>query len=203
MDLVTAIKERRSIRSFRSDEVPRELLEEVVATALWAPSGMNRQDWEIFVVRGAKKDALMEVISRSQDYVLPHLQGLFPQKIIRISLQVFKNLGGAPVLFLVYIPKELVHLDEAMGDRARFHAEFRRHARLLSAAALIQNLLLAAHALGLGTCWMTGPKYMEPEINALLGITDKELVSLIPLGYPDQAPPVPPRRGNVVHWVGM
>jgi len=74
---------------------------------------------------------------------------------------------------------------------------------LLSASALIQNLLLAAHARGLGTCWMTGPKYMEKEINELLGMTDKELVSVVPIGYPDQSPPAPPRKNKVVRWIGF
>jgi nitroreductase len=50
---------------------------------------------------------------------------------------------------------------------------------------------------------MTGPKYMEKEINELFGLTDKELVSIIPIGYPDQAPPAPPRKQDTVNWVGF
>jgi nitroreductase len=50
---------------------------------------------------------------------------------------------------------------------------------------------------------MTGPKYMEREINELFRITDKELVSIISIGYPDQSPPAPPRKENVVRWVGF
>jgi nitroreductase len=84
-----------------------------------------------------------------------------------------------------------------------YRLEFNRFNRLLSAAALIQNLVLAAHSKGLGTCWMTGPKYVEQEINDYFGITDLELVSIIPVGYPDQSPPSPPRKENVVRWVGF
>jgi len=171
MDLDSIIKGRRSIRKYQLEEIPQELLEEVIGTALWAPSGTNRQNWELVVVRGKERDRLLEIVSKSQEYVLPYLKELFPEKIIKISLQVFKNLGGAPVVILIYIPKDA-------GDQERYHLEFNRYNHLLSAAALIQNILLAAYSKGLGTCWMTGPKYVEKEINELLNITDKELVSI-------------------------
>lgn len=202
MKLDEAIKTRRSIRKYQEKEVPRGLLQEVVETALWAPSGMNRQDWEVVVVGGEVRNRLLDIVSKSQEYILPHLQELFPEKIIQISLQVFKNLGGAPAVMLVYIPEQTISYEDGLDERGRFHIEFDKYNRLLSASALIQNILLAAHARGLGTCWMVGPKYMEKEINELLGISHKELVSIIPVGYPDQSPPAPPRKQDVVRWVG-
>jgi nitroreductase len=203
MDLDTAIKARRSIRKYREEEIPQGLLEEVLETALWAPSGMNRQDWELVVVRGEQRDRLLEIVARSQEHILPHLKKLFSEKILNISLQVFRNFGGAPAVVLVYIPGEVVRCDQGLDERARYHLEFHRYNRLLSAAALIQNLLLAAYSRGLGTCWMTGPKYVEKEINRFLEITDKELVSIIPIGYPDQSPPAPPRKEKVIRWLGF
>jgi len=203
MDLDSIIKGRRSIRKYQLEEIPQELLEEVIGTALWAPSGTNRQNWELVVVRGKERDRLLEIVSKSQEYVLPYLKELFPEKIIKISLQVFKNLGGAPVVILIYIPKDVIGYERDSGDQERYHLEFNRYNHLLSAAALIQNILLAAYSKGLGTCWMTGPKYVEKEINELLNITDKELVSIIPIGYPDQSPPAPPRKEGVIKWVGF
>lgn len=203
MDLDSAIRERRSIRKYLPREIPQDILQEVLETALWAPSGMNRQDWELVVVRGEQRDRLMEIVKKSQEFILPHLEALFPEKIIKISLQVFKDFGGAPVVVLVYMPKEIIHYDNSLDDRGHFHLEFKRHSRLLSASALIQNFLLAAHARGLGTCWMTGPVYMAKEINDFLGMEDRELVSLITVGYPDQSPPAPPRKENVVRWIGF
>ena len=203
MDLDRIIKGRRSIRKYQLKEIPQELLEEVLETALWAPSGTNKQDWELVVVRGKERDRLLEIVSKSQEYILPYLKKLFPEKIIKISLQVFKNLGGAPVVILIYIPKDVTGYERDLGDQGRYHLEFHRYNWLLSAAALTQNLLLAAYSKGLGTCWMTGPKYVEKEINELLNITDKELVSIIPIGYPDQSPPAPPRKEGVIKWVGF
>jgi nitroreductase len=203
MELERTIRERRSIRKYEEREVPREILREVIELALWAPSGMNRQEWEIVVVQGVMRDRLHEVVVRSQEHILPHLQELFSEKMIKISLQVFKNLGGAPAVVLVYIPESRSETQPTADAKGRYHQEFGRFNRLLSASALIQNLLLAAYEKGLGTCWMTGPKYMEEEINALLGMRGRELLSIIPIGYPDQAPPAPPRKENVVRWIGF
>jgi nitroreductase len=203
MELSSVIRERRSIRKYQNREVPRDVLDEVIQSALWAPSGMNRQEWEVYVVRGEQRDRLLEIVSKSQEHVMPHLQELFSEKIIKISLQVFKDLGGAPAVVLVYTPDRRMLPSPALDLCGRYHQEFKRYNLLLSAAALIQNLLLAAYEKGLGTCWMTGPKYMEEEINAVLGIEGKELVSIIPIGYPDQEPPAPPRKKDVVHWVGF
>lgn len=203
MNIDTVIKERRSIRKYQSKEIPQKLLEEVLKQALWAPSGMNKQEWEIVVVGGKERDRLLEIVSKSRKHILPHLKELFPEKIIEISLEVFKNLGGAPVVALIYIPKYDIYFEKDLDDQGRYHLEFKRFNRLLSAAALIQNLLLAAYAKGLGTCWMAGPKYVEKEINELLKIVDKELVSIIPIGYPDQSPPAPPRKEGVIKWVGF
>lgn len=203
MEWEQVVRERRSIRKYHKQDVPGEIVRGIVDSALWAPSGMNRQEWEVYVVRGEMKDQLVEVIARSQPHIMPHLQELFSEKIIKISLQVFKDLGGAPVVILVYVPDGRTSKAPEADSKARYHEEFGRFNRLLGAAALIQNLLLAAHAKGLGTCWMTGPKYMEDEINALLGIEGKELVAITPLGYPDQEPPAPPRKKDVVHWIGF
>ena len=203
MNIDTVIKERRSIRKYQTKEIPQKLLEEVLEKALWAPSGMNKQAWELVVIRGIERDQLLEIVSKSQEHILPHLKELFPENIIEISLQVFKNLGGAPVVILIYIPKDVIVYERDLDDQGRYHLEFNRYNWLLSAAALTQNLLLAAHSKVLGTCWMTGPKYVEKEINELLNITDKELVSIIPIGYPDQSPPAPPRKDGVIKWVGF
>jgi nitroreductase len=203
MDFDRIIKDRRSIRKYQTKEMPQKLLEEVLETALWAPSGMNKQDWELVVVRGKERDQLLEIVSKSQEHILPHLKVLFPEKIIKISLQFFKDFGGAPVVILIYIPKEIIGYERDLDDQGRYHLEFNRYNWLLSAAALTQSLLLAAYFKGLGTCWMTGPKYVEKEINEMLNITDKELASLIPIGYPDQSPPVPPRKEGVIKWVGF
>ena len=71
-----------------------------------------------------------------------------------------------------------------------------------STAAALQNFLLLGHEAGLGTCWMTGPSWVEDEILALLDHRKGwRLLALTPGGYPDQTPPVPPRKHEDIIWL--
>ncbi len=173
------IKERRSHRFFLDKPVEREKIEKILELAMWAPSAMNRQQWFFVVVGGERLKKLISTIQKGYEYILPRLQRFFADKpkVIKLTEQFFRTLGNAPVaIFAYYTPT---------GD------DF---ADLQSVAAAVQNMILAAHALGLGSCWMTGPVHVEEEINRELGITDKKLVAVIPIGYPAKKPPVPPRR---------
>lgn len=203
MNLSEIIRERRSIRKYLDRDIPREVLSELLEDALWAPSGTNRQNWDIYVVKGEKKDKLLESVKLAGEIFKPKLKTLFPEKMVNITLKFFQNLGGAPVLLLVYMPKVSYEIREDMSSLEKYQVEHARFTNTLSAAALIQNILLLAKEKGLGTCWMTAPKNAEDQINEEMGITDKELVSIIPIGYPDQDPPAPPRKGEKIHWIGF
>ncbi len=173
------IKERRSHRFYLDKPVEREKLEKLIELAMWAPSAMNRQQWFFVVVGGSKLKSVLSTIEKSFEHILPRLQKFFADKpkVISLTKQFFKNLGNAPVaIFAYYTPT---------GDD---------YSDVQSVAAAIQNILLAAHAMGLGTCWMTGPVHVEEEINKALGIEGKKLVAVITVGYPAKKPPVPPRR---------
>jgi nitroreductase len=202
MNLSEIIRERRSIRKYQDRDIPREVLNELLEDALWAPSGTNRQNWDVYVVKGEKKDKLLESVKLAGEIFKPKLKTLFPEKMVGITLNFFNNLGGAPVLLLVYMPKITYEIRRDMSSLEKYQVEHARFTNTLSAAALIQNILLLAQDKGLGACWMTAPKNAEDQINGEMGITDKELVSIIPIGYPDQSPPAPPRKGEKIHWIG-
>jgi len=186
MDLYEAIKGRRSVRRFKPDPIPKEIVEKIFEMALWAPSGMNLQNWYFIVMTGEKKEALVQVTSKGYDHIEPVLKEVFAEKpiVVEATKKFFKRLGGAPVLVFAYYEP----------TREKPETSFQ------SVAAAIQNLLLSAHAEGLGACWMTGPLHVAEQINEMLGIRDKNLVAVIPIGYPDQSPPAPKRRpGRVVY----
>ena len=81
MNIDTVIKERRSIRKYQTKEIPQKLLEEVLEKALWAPSGMNKQDWELVVIRGKERDQLLKIVSKSD--TVAHFDGLYNSCEIR------------------------------------------------------------------------------------------------------------------------
>jgi nitroreductase len=85
------------------------------------------------------------------------------------------HFGGAPVVIVV-----LAETNEDPWEQKAF---------LESASAAMENLVLAARDLGLGTCWMTGPMRDESSLRRILDISpDKEIVAVKPLGYPDEVP---------------
>ena len=189
VDLHEAIKNRRSVRKFKTRPVPKDLIEKIFEVALWAPSGMNRQNWKFFVLAGERKEELVSISSTSFQYLEAQLQQLYAEKpkIIEATRRFFKRLGEAPIVVCGYFEPA------NMEDVTSFQ----------NVAAAIQNLLLVAYAEGLGSCWMTGPVTVSEEISRFLGVKDMTLVAVIPMGYPDEIPKVPPRRPERVVYQGF
>ena len=187
MDLAEAIRTRRSCRRYRPDPVSREALERVVAAATWAPSGKNRQNWRIFVVRGESRDRLAEISARSFAHQEGSLRRLYQERVVEFTRGFFRDFGGAPVV--------LVFFTEGTEDGP--------FVDLQAGAAAVENALLACTAEGLQGCWMTAPVRFEAEITEVLGAQGLDLVALVPVGFPAKAAPTPPRREGRVTWVGF
>jgi len=190
MDIYDAIHHRRSHRLYKPEVPPREVLERVIEAALWAPSGMNLQDWKIAVMTGKVRDEFVDLVSQATKFLLPELQKAgVPEKGQDLVMKFFKNLGGAPVVIAVTIGKRPTDPTNLTN--------------IQSGSALMQNLLLAAHAAGLGSCWMTGAHFLEQEVLKFLGKEDQQLLAITPIGYSAKEPPVPPRKDREVRWLGF
>lgn len=189
MELKEAIKNRRSIRKFKDTHIQKEKIEGLLNLAMWAPSGMNRQNWYFVVVEGEVKDKLIEVSKRAFiEFISESLKEVFKDRetVIKESEKFFYNLGNAPVVICVYRSRTI---EGELTD-------------IQSVAAAVENLLLLIHEEGLGGCWMTGPVHLENEINKILGVKSKKLQAIIPLGVPDIIPPTPKRKGGRIEWIG-
>ena len=170
MELYQAIKERRSIRKYKADAISREVLHRVLDAANWAPSGANLQQWKFYIVSGQKRNQIAENYGRMTEKNYPPVAERNEQQ--KFFAEWARTYGGAPLIIVATMPRE-------EGRRAKMHLE--------SVSAAFQNLLLAAHAEGLGTCWMTGPLGDEATLNQILELpNNEEIVALTPLGYPDQ-----------------
>jgi nitroreductase len=189
MELSEAIRGRRSVRRFRPDPVPRKVLEGILESAIWAPSAMNRQEWYFVVVQGQKVEEMKKIFADAFLDLKPRLEKVFADKpkVIAATKAFFETYGGAPVFIFAY------------GGKSPDGISWDTH----STAVAVQNLQLAAYEAGLGCTWTDGIMGKEKEISEALGIKDKKLVCVLPMGYPAETPKVPPRRDGRIAWMGF
>lgn len=183
------IRKRRSIRRFRAEVPSEELIRELVQLATWAPSAMNRQDWAFTVVRsGATRDRMVECV-RSEWERLASGSELLAESLLAYAGS-FVAFGEAPVLVAVSARRPPSFLQEAFGPAAE-----RLFGSAAGAAMAVQNLALAAHARGLGTCVFTAPVAAEKALSSLLGLgRSHSLLCLLALGFPAEEPSPRPRK---------
>jgi nitroreductase len=227
MDVIEAIRTRRSIRAFKADPVPKKDLQELLDIGRWAPSGGNVQPWYFEVLAG---EALAKVTTKlvekaktwdGHDYMNtrpdlprpgPYSKLLMPRRLALRALQ-------DPI----YYPPGTKNLEakqlECREYMLRFFgapgvilicADDRGPSSIVSIGAVTQTICLAALTHGLGTCIM-GIPVLWPEIfRELLNIPkDRAIVTSIAIGYPDLAAPINtfprPREplDDLVEWHGF
>lgn len=177
--LLDLLKNRRSIRRYQPDPVPRELIEMVLEAAIWAPSAHNRQPWRFAVV---EHEVTKERLARAMgDRLRLDLKadGVPDEAIEKDAARSYSRMTGAPVLIALCL---------SMTDMDRYPDERRSRNEYLMAAQSTamagQNLLLAAADAGLGTCWMCAPLFAPDVVRGVLELPDDwEPQALITLGY--------------------
>ncbi len=173
MELLEAIYTRQSIGKVKPDPVPREVIEQLLAAAVQAPNHHKVQPWRFIVMTGSAREKLGEAMAQSLHAAKPEATA---GDLQRERLKPLR----APVLIAVAVDKPALP--------KVFEIE-----NVCAVSAAVQNLLLAAHALGLGGMWRTGAAATDPAIKQFLGLAaDQHLISFVYLGYPEQTPA--PRR---------
>jgi F420 biosynthesis protein FbiB-like protein len=179
-DLITAIHSRRSIRRYEDRPVPAELVEPLLEAACRAPSAHNRQPWRFVVILG---DEMKRELAAAMGERLRRdlaADGLAPELIERDAGRSYNRITSAPLLILLCLT--LADMD-AYPDERRARCE--AHMAVQSAAMAGQNLLLAAHGLGLGACWLCAPLFCPDVVREALALPgDWQPQGLITVGYP-------------------
>jgi nitroreductase len=171
--LSEAIETQRAIRQFTSEPVPDEMVRTVLEAAIRAPSGGNRQPWHFVVIRDReiKRQLGLWYLDSWGKAIKPESKHLQPY---RSGDKLGRGMPDIPVLILVCTEREAP--GSAMGSTTRGSSIY----------PAVQNMMLAARGLGLGTVLTTMHTRYEAEVKQLLGIPDEyDTVALIPLGYPD------------------
>ena len=187
-DLFETIKERRSVRKYQSRHVPEDLVREILVAASWAPSAHNAQPWRYIILtdEGVKR-LLAEAMAEAWIDDMTK-DGLKVSREIQKSR--VERFATAPVLILACLTMKDMN---QFSDTKRKSAE--RDLAIQSLGASIQNLLLAAHAKGLGACWFCAPVFCKGTVRKVLKIPDEvEPEGLIVMGFPAESPNAPLKK---------
>jgi coenzyme F420-0:L-glutamate ligase / coenzyme F420-1:gamma-L-glutamate ligase len=181
---------RRTVRFYRPEPVPDDAVRALLDAAAAAPSAHNAQPVRYVVVRSPHaKQVLATRMGRRWRRDLE--RSGTPEASIKVELRFsMRRFSEAPVLILVgYTMAEM----DVYPDRTRRGAE--QTMAVQSAAAAVQNLLLAASANGLGACWCCAPLFCPGIVRRALDLPEDFVPqALVTIGQPAHTPPVPPRK---------
>jgi nitroreductase len=182
MNAMEAIAQRRSIRKFKDKAIPKGTLEQILKAATQAPSGKNRQPWRFHVVQGDQRAEMVRIMREG-------IAKLEAEGVNSGSSKWSANImEQAPVTVFVFNP--YVDFDQELkliGDVLTNIVDVQ------SAGAAIQNMLLAALELGVGSLWICDVFYAYKELCTWLGQTH-QMIAAVALGYPDESPGARPRK---------
>ena len=200
MDLFDAIRDRRSIRRFKQTPVPDEDIRKILDAGRWAPSANNAQPWSFIVIKDravlkSMAGAVREMIDRMIPYAESEKQA---QRLAAYKSNYYTFFENAPAVIAVCMEAYDAGTDRLLA-RMGYSTEDIKRLRplpgLQSVAAAIQNMLLAIHALGYGSCWMTGPLVAQDAFEKLLGFgKEKSVAALLPVGVPGEDTPARSRK---------
>lgn len=183
-DLHNFLRTRRSIRRFKPDPVPDSVINNILTTAAFAPSAHNRQPWRFAVVKDMEvktklADAMAIEFARDlENDKLPHDE--IQKRVIRSR----ERMVAAPVLILINL--DMSEMD-VYPDEKRAKAEYLMATQSVANAGM--QLLLAAHAEGLGGVWVCSPLFVQETIQSILALPETwEPQAMFFLGHPDVVP---------------
>ncbi len=172
MELIDVIKNRRSIREFKENEVSKDLIEDLINCARLAPSAKNRQPWKFVIVQNDIKNEIANIMLENTTN--------------NTSKYTAKTIKEASILILVLKNK---NDNWIIGDT-------------LSIGAAIEHICLRATDLGLGSLWIRDTVYIQKEIENLIRIKNMEMICAVAIGYPNESPNSRPRKklDEILEW---
>lgn len=194
--MLSAILNRRSIRKFKSTEIPRQMIEEILQSGILAPSSKNRQPWKFIVVTGNAKNDMLAAMSKGLRREKE--QPLLPEsaRYLNGAEYTLKIMEKAPVILFV-VNSLGIDIQTSLKTEERIY----EICNAQSIGAAIENMALTAAELGLGSLWICDIYFAYRELCDYLK-ADGELFAAMALGYTDENPPARPRKAmdDVVEW---
>ena len=184
MDLLEALRKRRSVREYTGEPVDDAVLRELIEAAVQAPSAINQQPWTFVVIKDA--DRLAQISRQATFHLL--------KASLSAPAHPFREMLNDPDFDIFYHAPALVVI--AAADPTDWAVE--------DCALAAENLMLAAYAMDLGTCWIGFAQnwLATPEGKAELGIPATYApIAPIVVGHPRRPPPPVPRKNPDILWI--
>lgn len=180
--LLDTIMRRRSLRRYHPDPVPRDVIEQLLTAAIWAPSAHNRQPWRFAVLTAADEKQALAVAMGQRLRADLTADGV-PEAVIGADVdRSFQRITGAPVVIVLCL--SMADMDVYPDAKRQALEEIMA---VQSTAMAGQNLLLMASSLDLGACWMCAPLFCPDVVRKQLELpSDWRPQALITVGYPAQ-----------------
>lgn len=223
MEVTEAIKQRHSIRAFKPDPVPRDILEKIMEQALRAPSWANTQPWEFAVATGQSLEEIEEgfvargmgdwanEVHRPYEFPEPYMAriralappGMSHEQMSEADMKArtednFRHYG-APACIYLLVDRSIIYQKEGVNVWSMYDS-----------GSAVQNIMLLATDCGLGTIAQAQAAVYPDIVRKVLQIPENKLIALgIAIGYPDEANPANARRttreplDKVVSWYGF
>ena len=185
MELKTAIYDRRSIRNYTEEKVTKEIINQLIEVGIQAPSSMNKQAWSFAVIQDPL--LLKSLSDRAKEYLLAQI----PEKPY---LENYKGIFTNPTFNIFYNATTLLTVF-ARPEGPNSSAD---------AALAAQNIMLTAHELGLGTCWIGFAQAIMsvPDVKKELGIPEHyQVIAPLIIGYPaKEMPAIKRNTPEILFW---
>ena len=194
--MIKAIEERRSIRRFRQDEVPVEILEQVLEAARIAPSSRNDQPWEFHVWGPETRQRALSAMEESLRAGMAEDGDESRRRKLAGALHTLRIMKQAPALIAIVRPCE----SHPYGDIGGFDRVMEL-LEVMSVGAAVENMILEACAQGLGSLWI-GFTFLAYDAICAAADISGQLLGVVALGYADEAPAPRPRKktDEIVRW---
>lgn len=184
LDVPNAIAQRRSIKTFKTDPIPPELLKQLIELTVAAPSSFNLQDWQIILIQDeAQKTALAAAAWNQQQIIQAPVTFVFAadptvgNKDLTPILEQGLQTGAWNEGTVNYFKNAVPQFHNLLGDKQREYA-------VKDAMIAATHLVLAAESLGLSTCFMNG--WLEEKVKEVIGAADNPdlaIAVIVPVGY--------------------
>ena len=178
-DTLKTIHKRHSVRRFTEQEVSDEQIHLLLQAANEAPSAHNQQSWKFIVIRNTKKQELAQLVTGRS--------GEFPKPASALLRMAARSILSAPIVIAVANTGDLIeHGTQLFKIEKEMAKDFFRTMEIQSSAAAVENMLIAATALGLATVWLGILFLIKDDILQFLGEPKGEFMAVIPVGYAER-----------------